>query len=201
VQSLELPDMGILIVWDFQIIEGDAEAEGLRATDGSSSSGESPLPSDQSLFSKASDSDNTDSDATRCDSPEEVIEHTITFKCIGTTKSGEYQNVLSKARKELSLKQAVSVRLMPEPNNPIDKSAIAFQCYMNGNWMRIGYIIHELTTEVHDALSKKDILKVEFKWIRYMFRGFGSSPGFYAGINITRKGKWSNLAIAKASTI
>ena len=28
-------------------------------------------------------------------------------------------------------------------------------------WMRIGYIIHELTTEVHDALSKKDILKVE----------------------------------------
>jgi len=27
-----------------------------------------------------------------------------------------------------------------------------------GVWMRIGYIIHELTTEVHDALSKKDIL-------------------------------------------
>ena len=44
VQSLELPDIGILIVWDFQIIDGDAEAEGLRATDGSSSSGESPLP-------------------------------------------------------------------------------------------------------------------------------------------------------------
>jgi len=126
--------MGILIVRDFQIIEGDAEAEGLRATDGSSSSGDSPLPSDQSLFSKASDSDKTDSDATRCDSSE-VTECTITFKCIGATKSG-----LSKARKELSLKQAVSVRLMPEPNNPIDKSAIAFQCYMNGNWMRIGYI-------------------------------------------------------------
>jgi len=29
-----------------------------------------------------------------------------------------------------------------------------------------------------------------------MFRGFGSSLGFYAGINITL-GKWSNLAIAK----
>ena len=68
-----------------------------------------------------------------------------------------------------------------------------------GVWMRIGYIIHELTTEVHDALSKKDILKVEFEWIRYMFRGFGSSPGFYAGINIAR-GKWANLDIAKAST-
>jgi len=48
-----------------------------------------------------------------------------------------------------------------------------------GVWVRIGYIIHELTTEVHDALSKKDILKVEFEWIWYMFRGFGSSPGFW----------------------
>ena len=68
-----------------------------------------------------------------------------------------------------------------------------------GGWMRIGYTIqHKLTTEVHDALSKKDILKVEFEWIRYMFRGFSSSPGFYAGI-ITR-GKWLNLDIAKAST-
>ena len=32
-----------------------------------------------------------------------------------------------------------------------------------GVWMRI-YIIHKLTTEVYDALSKKDILKVEFEW-------------------------------------
>ena len=99
------------------------------------------------------------------------------------------------------MKQAFSVRLMPEPNNFIDKLAIAFQCYMNGNWMQIGYIIHKLTTEVHNALGKKGILKVEFEWIRYMFRGFRSSPGFYAGINIPWKGKWSNLAIAKASTI
>ena len=58
----------------------------------------------QSPFSKESDSDTTDSDATRCDdSFEEVIEHTITFKCIGTTKCVDYQNILSKAKKELSL--------------------------------------------------------------------------------------------------
>ena len=56
----------------------------------------------QSPFSKESDSDTIDSDATRCDSSEEVIEHTITFKCIGTIKCGDYQNILSKAKKELS---------------------------------------------------------------------------------------------------
>ena len=68
------------------------------------------------------------------------------------------------------------------------------------NWMRIGYITwtyHQISW----CSSKKDILKVEFEWIQYMFRGFGSSPGFYAGIKITQNGKWSNLAIAKVRTM
>jgi len=67
------------------------------------------------------------------------------------------------------------------------------------NWMQIGYITwtyHQISW----CSSKKDILKVEFEWIQYMFRGFGSSPGFYAGIKITQNGKWSNLAIAKVRT-
>ena len=120
---------------------------------------------------------------------------------IGTTKSGEYQNILSKAKKELSLNQPVQVRLVQEPNNPMDNKAIAFQCYMQGKWMWVGYVIRELTEEVHDALSKNEIANVEFQWIRYMFKGFASDPGFYAGIQVTRNGKWSTLALAKASYI
>ena len=163
---------------------------------------EAPLPSDQSLFSNTSDhSEATDSEASRCDTCSPVIEHTITFKCIGTTKSGEYQNILSKAKKELSLNQPVPVRLMLEPNNPMDNKAIAFECYMQGKWMRVGYVIRELTEEVHDALSKNEIVNVGFQWIHYMFKGFASGPGFYAGIQVTRNGKWSTLALAKASYI
>ena len=59
-------------------------------------------------------------------------------------------------------------------------------------------LLHE---EVHDALSKNEIVSVEFQWIRYMFKGFASGPGFYAGIQVTRNGKWSTLALAKASYI
>jgi len=90
------------------------------------------------------------------------------------------------------------MRDVPPHSNNHDQRCIVIEMKLDV-WMRIGYTIHELTTEVHDALSKKDILKVEFEWTRYMFRSFGSSPGFYAGINITR-GEWLNLAIAKAST-
>ena len=210
--SLKLPDLGIFIIWDYQIVADTEQLEELDVTDpkssdsdssdGHSSDEEAPLPSDQSLFSHSSDhSETTDSDTSRCDTRSPVIEHTITFKCIGTTKSGEYQNILSKAKKELSLNLPVPVRLMPEPNNPMDNKAIAFECCMQGKWMRVGYVIRELTEEVHEALSKNEIVNVQFEWIRYMFKGFASGPGFYAGIQVTRNGKWSTLAMAKASYI
>ena len=51
-----------------------------------------------------------------------------------------------------------------------------------------------------DSRSKNEIVNVEFE-IRYMFKGFASGPGFYAGIQVTRNGKWSTLAMAKASYI
>ena len=66
--------------------------------------------------------------------------------------------------------------------------------------MQVGYVIRELTEEVHEALSKNEIVNVEFE-IRYMFKGFASGPGFYAGIQVMRNGKWSTLAMAKASYI
>ena len=53
----------------------------------------------------------------------------------------------------------------------MDNKAIAFECCMQGKWMRVGYVIRELTEEVHEALSKNEIVNVEFEWIRYMFKG------------------------------
>ena len=135
--------MGILIVWGFQIIEGDAEAEGQVLEQLMEVA---VVESPHCLVIKAFSAKHLILTTLIQMLPDVIalkkLLNTLSLSnaCIGTTKSGEYQNVLSKARKELSLKQAVSVRLMPEPNNPIDKSAIALQCYMNGNWMRIGYI-------------------------------------------------------------
>ena len=173
-----------------------------NSSDGHGGDEEAPLLSDQSLFSHSSDhSETTDSDASRCDTRSPIIQHTITFKCIGTTKSGEYQNILNKAKKELSLNLPVPLRLMPEPYNPMDNKAIAFECCMQGKWMRVGYVIRELTEEVYEAYKQNEIVNVEFEWIRYMLKGFASGPGFYAGIQVTRNGKWSLLAMAKASYI
>ena len=153
VQLLKLPDLGKLIIWDFKVVADtkclgeELDVTDLKSSDSDEHSGgeEAPLLSDQSLFSNTSDHSETDSEASRCDTCSPIIEHTITFNCIGTTKSGEYQNILSKAKKELSLNQPVPVRLMPEPNNPMDNKAIAFECCMQGKWMRVGYVIRELT--------------------------------------------------------
>ena len=109
----------------------DLKSSDSDSGDGHSGGEEAPLPSDQSLFSNTSDhSETTDSEASDTRSP--IIEHTIIFKYIGTTKCGEYQNFLSIAKKELSLSLPVPVRLMLEPNNPMDNKAIAFECSMQG---------------------------------------------------------------------
>ena len=94
----------IVSLCDEELDVTDPKSSDSDSSDGHSGDEEAPLPSDQSLFSHSSDhSETTDSDASRCDTRSHVIEHTITFKYTGTTKSSEYQNILSKAIKELSL--------------------------------------------------------------------------------------------------
>ena len=91
-QSLKLPDLRILIIWDFQIVadtkclEKELDVTDLKRSDsdsGDEHSGgeEAPLPSDQSLSSNTSDHSEANSEASRCDTCSPVIEHTITFKC------------------------------------------------------------------------------------------------------------------------
>ena len=36
------------------------------------------------------------------------------------------------------------VRIQPEPDNARDANAICFECYVDGKWSRVGYIVREL---------------------------------------------------------
>jgi len=119
-----------------------------------------------------------------------AITHTVIFKCIGVTKEKRYQDILKYANKRL-VDDGVKlpVKLQPEPNNKLDSKAIAFMCQDNSGWQRIGYVVRELTDEVHSAISDGKILNVAFEWIRLCVHF--STPGWYAGIRITRNGEWS----------
>ena len=65
----------------------------------------------------------------------------------------------------------------------------------------MGYVVQELTAEVHKAIANGHILRVEFAWIRFIIRAYHSGTGLYAGINVTKNSVWSALATSKSSTL
>jgi len=62
-------------------------------------------------------------------------------------------------------------------------------CHDNLGWQRIGYVVSEITDEVHRAINDGKILDVSFDYIKYNV--YFSTPGWYAGIRITLNGEWS----------
>ena len=61
----------------------------------------------------------------------------------------------------------VPVKVVPEPNNPFDSRALAFQCLVDNKWQVIGYLIKELCDIVHEALANNSIVSTRFSWVKY----------------------------------
>ena len=126
-----------------------------------------------------------------------TIEHTIRFKCIGSTKEHEYQEALAKASR-LIIKE-LKVDIFPEPNNPCDAQAISFKCHLDWTWVTVGYIVREALQDVHQAIANQDIISVKFGWIKFKMNWHRSGFGWYAGIDITKRGEWS-LAVQNCAS-
>lgn len=57
-----------------------------------------------------------------------AITHSLTFKCIGSTKEARYQEVLALANVKIRKGETAQVKLKKETDNPFDANAIAFMC-------------------------------------------------------------------------
>ena len=135
----------IFVLWEWYWIEDSSIA---------SSVSNSPMPSDDN--SSSSDDDNS----------VPAITHSVIFKCMGVTKEKWYQDTLKYAKQQLDNGIQLPLKLQPEPDNKCDSKAIAFMCQDNLGWLRIGYVLHELTNEVHGAINNGKILNVAFDWIK-----------------------------------
>ena len=121
----------------------------------------------------------------------------VTFKCLGAARQEAHQRTLEMAREILFSGQKVSVRLVEEPENAMDRNAISFHVKIGKAWNRIGYVARELTNYVKRAIDAGEIAGVEVKWIRYRYWPGGC--GFYAGISVSRRGQWEYDVIKKSS--
>ena len=66
--------------------------------------------------------------------------HTVAFKCVGSVHD---EDRLSRTSKILRESGNADVQVSPEPSNPYDSQAIAFQFHIDHNWQRIGYVVRE----------------------------------------------------------
>lgn len=153
-------------------------------------------------FSEESEGD-TEQESARDDDmfSSSLVTHTVMFNCIGVKKENAYQDALIEANGLLLSGEDVPVRLTPEPNNPYDSEAIAFECHLKDKkWRRIGYVVREALQETHKALNNGDILSVRFGWIKFISDWYMSGPGFFAGIKVSKRGEWPASIVRCSST-
>ena len=96
--------------------------------------------------------------------------------------------------------RTVPVRFTPEPYNMYDSEAVAFECNLDGEWKKVGYVVREVLPEVHAALQEKKIMGIKFSWIKWITAWPRSSQGYYAGIDISKKGYWGARVVSSRST-
>jgi len=207
--GLKLPPYGVTVIWEWEWIDHDVtevsetmfmdDLEDNPDSDSTHCTPEDNPDSDSTHCTPEDNPDYADSDSTCCTQKDKLEkEHTVTFKCIGCTHDTVAQDTLRFASQLLDAGTLVPVDIYPEPNNPYDRRAIAFKCWVNDKWTRIGYIVHEILDDVHDARRCNQITNIRFAWVKYLV--CWSRPGYYAGVKITKRGNWSARVCAYAST-
>jgi len=126
------------------------------------------------------------------------ITHSVPFKCIGQLKENRYQELLAIASRKLRRGESVPVKLQKEPGNRYDAQAIAFMCKAEQEWERIGYVVKEATSDVHQAMDENKIINVLFHRIKRVVDY--KKPGWYAAIIVTRSGEWSQVVQRSRAT-
>ena len=184
-----MPPQGVIVVWEWEWRDFD---EVIHISETSFDQN-----NDEELDEQMEIDSEEDSDETRCSTP---VEHTVTFKCIGCTHDIHAQRTLQKVSVLLDDNEIVPVNIYPEPSNPYYNKAIAFKCWIDEEWHRIGYIVCEALDDVHEARTNNHITDVSFAWAKYLVSWTRSGPGYFTGINITKYGEWSSAVCACAST-
>ena len=144
------------------------------------------LQIDEEHSSSCNNSSSTEADLSEDECKETS---TVNFKCIGVTRDALYQETLKKAF--LATKEGKSVCVTPQPDNPYDSHAVAFECQVDGSRGVFGYVIKELCDHVLDAISKGEIISVDFAWIKYKILKTTGAGYQGTAVRVTKKKEWA----------
>ena len=190
VSTLSFSKQQVFIIWKWTW-EDEHAMETSSSSDVSSNPDELEEPSSEPTVSSSEDTPELETNK---------IKHSVVFKCVGVKKEKYIEKVLISTSRKLDNGEHVPVRIRPEPDNPVDARAIAFECNVSNKWQRIGYVVQEAVEAVHYALEKNVITEVKFDWIKYIVHWYRSGAGWYTGITITKQGKWQPVVRSASTT-
>ena len=194
-EGFDLPPQGAFIIWEWEWADPDCDT-----ADWSEPEAKDPYIHSSGDEARSHDSKSgNESD----DSPSEVENapvHVVTFKCIGCNRDPIAQDALQQVATKVRSGETVPVELQPEPDNPYDADAIAFVCKLDDRKVRVGYVVREVLSHVHTAIKEGKIQYVRFAWVKYLVTWIRSGPGFYAGIDVAKKGEWADVIQQHRST-
>ena len=172
---------GLLIIWSWSDSKDDdtAHSDEEKSLSCNSSSTEADVSEDEWVQSKTS---------------------AVNFKCVGVTRDALYQENLKKAFLARKEGRSVGVRLMPQPDNPYDSHAVAFECQVDDSGGVFGYVIRELCDHVLNAISNEEIISVDFAWIKYKILKT-TGAGYYASVKVTKKKQWAQIFHTQSDTM
>ena len=114
----------VFVMWEWEWLEDHSDPESNHSEDNHSED-------DQETDDATDNNDNDDKEEDNDEIP--AITHSVTFKCIGSTKEAHYQEVLALAKQKIKKGENVQVKLQKEVDNPFDANAISFMCNANGD--------------------------------------------------------------------
>ena len=136
----------VFVIWEWEWLEDHSDPE----------SNQSEHDQETDDLDATDNNDNDEEDEDEMDEDEiPAITHSVTFKCIGSTKEARYQEVLALANQKIRKGETVQVKFQKETDNPFDANAIAFMCKAGTDWERTGYVVSEALPDVNEALAQK----------------------------------------------
>ena len=112
------------------------------------------------------------------------------ISCDHTFKEEQYQQVLSLCDNAKRQKQAVSLRVVFEPENIQDKNAIKFEVYFDNEWHMIGYCGVRKIPKLRKAMNAHEIKTISLVYVKREWIRWQRKFSFYACVSIVKRGQW-----------
>ncbi|KAL9977762.1 hypothetical protein ACROYT_G015202 [Oculina patagonica] len=121
---------------------------------------------------------------------EESEQFTEYFALKGSSYHEDCQKTLRKCKQLQLKKEAIGLRVSPEPGNPRDRNAVIVEANIDSSWSRVGYIPKEKLRKTVLAIRNNDIKKVEFKFIGFMYVPDLNDWLYHPRVMISKVGHW-----------